>query len=152
MSLLAVGTNGNQTNQQFIINYSDGTSTTVTQSISDWASPQGYAGESVALTTAYRNTSSGGQQTGTFDVYGYSLAVDPTKTVESITLPNDGNVKILSIATQATLDAPTNLSATAAANGNVNLTWTASTAPSPATTSIAIRSADAHAPTLLAAG
>ena len=51
---------------------------------------------------------------GTFDVYGYSIAVDPTKTVESITLPNDANVKILSIATQATLDAPTNLTATAA--------------------------------------
>ncbi|HEX4145463.1 MAG TPA: fibronectin type III domain-containing protein [Pirellulales bacterium] len=125
VSFLAVGTNGNQPNQQFIIHYSDGTSTTVTQSVSDWATPQGYAGESVALTTGHRNTSNGGSATGTFDVYGYSLAVNPAKTVESITLPNDAKVKLLSIATQATLDAPTNLAATAV-SGNVNLAWTAS--------------------------
>jgi hypothetical protein len=123
---LAVGTNGNQPNQQFVIHYSDGTSKTVTQSVSDWASPQGYAGESVALSTAYRNTSNGGRAGGTFDVYGYTIAVDPAKTVQSITLPNDAKVKVLSIATQSTLDAPTNLTATAAVNGNVNLTWTAS--------------------------
>ncbi len=125
VTLLATATNGNQANQQFIIHYSDGSSVTVTQSISDWATPQNYAGESLALTTAYRNTSNGGRETGTYDVYGYSLAVDPTKTVESITLPSNNNVKVLAIATQATLDAPTGLVATPVSNG-ISLTWTAS--------------------------
>ncbi len=126
VSFLATATNGNQTTQQFTIHYSDGTSTTVSQNISDWTSPQGYAGESLAATTAYRNSSSGGHQTGTYDVYGYTIPVDPTKTVESITLPNDGNVKVLSITTQATLDAPTGLIATPSLDGDVALTWTAS--------------------------
>ena len=126
VQFLAVGTNGNQPNQQFTINYSDGTSKTVTQSVSDWAMSQGYAGESVALTTVYRNTSYGGANDGTFDVYGYSIAVDPTKTVESITLPDDANVKVLSIATLASVDAPSNLTATDASATQVNLSWTAS--------------------------
>ncbi|HEX4145358.1 MAG TPA: fibronectin type III domain-containing protein [Pirellulales bacterium] len=126
VQLLAVGTNGNQPSQQFVVNYSDGTSTTVTQSISDWAMPQGYPGESVALTTLYRNTSNGGMQSGTFDVYGYSIAVDPSKTVESITLPDNAKVKVLSIATVAAVDAPSNLTATDASATQVNLSWTAS--------------------------
>ena len=126
VEFLAVGTNGNQPNQQFTVNYSDGTSTTVTQSVSDWAMPQGYAGESIALTTTYRNTSIGGSQNGTFEVYGYSIAVNPAKTVESITLPNDAKVKVLSIATVSAVDAPTGLTATDASATQVNLSWTAS--------------------------
>jgi hypothetical protein len=126
VELLAVGTNGSQPGQQFTLNYSDGTSTTVTQSISDWAMAQGYAGESVALTSVYRNTSAGGANDGTFDVYGYSIAVDSTKTLQSITLPNDAKVKILSIVTLTSVDAPTSLTATDASTTQVNLSWTAS--------------------------
>ncbi len=44
-----------QPNQSFTVTYTDGTTPTFTQSISDWAVPQGYAGESTALTTAYRD-------------------------------------------------------------------------------------------------
>ncbi len=36
--------------------YTDGTTARFTQSISDWAIPQGFAGETTALTTAYRDT------------------------------------------------------------------------------------------------
>jgi len=126
VELLAVGTNGSQPGQQFTLNYSDGTSTTVTQSISDWAMAQGYAGESVALSSVYRNTSAGGANDGTFDVYGYSIAVDSTKTLQSITLPNDAKVKILSIVTLTSVDAPTSLTATDASTTQVNLSWTAS--------------------------
>ena len=46
----------------------------------------------------YRNTSTGGKDYNSpFDVYGYSIPVDPTRTISSITLPNDTNVKILAI-------------------------------------------------------
>jgi Arylsulfotransferase (ASST) len=95
LKLLATGVNGNQVNQTFIVNYTDGTTSTFTQSISDWATPQGFAGESTALTTSHRDKSSGTEQTGAFSVYEYTFALDPTKTVSSITLPVDANVDVL---------------------------------------------------------
>ncbi len=125
VSLLAFGTNGNQANQTFIIHYSDGSSDTITQSLSDWHTPQSYAGESIVETTYYRNTSSSGRNEGLFDIYGYTLPVNPAKTVESISLPDNGNVKILSLTTQATVNAPTNLVATSGTS--VSLSWTDST-------------------------
>jgi hypothetical protein len=92
-----VGVNGNQANQTFTVTYTDGTTATFTQSISDWFTPQGYAGETTALTTAYRDTSGGTEQAGPFNVYEYTLALDPTKAVSSVTLPEDGNVEVLAI-------------------------------------------------------
>ena len=98
VEMLATAVNGSQANQTFTIHYTDGTSTTFTQGISDWHASQHYAGESVALSTPYRNTSSGGKDTaGPFDVYGYAFAVNPAKTVLSITLPNDHDVAVLAI-------------------------------------------------------
>ena len=97
LELLATGVNGGQTKQTFTVNYTDGTKATFTQSISDWAYPQGNVGESTALTTSYRDTSIGTEQSGTFHLYYYAFALDPTKTVSSITLPTDGNVEIVAI-------------------------------------------------------
>ena len=97
LELLATGVNGGQPNQTFIVTYTDGTTATFTQSISDWAIPQGYAGETTVLTTAYRDTSGGTEQAGQFNVYEYTLALDPTKVVGSLTLPNDANVEVLAI-------------------------------------------------------
>ncbi len=125
LTFLATAVNGNQTNQTFTVHYTDGTSTTFTQSLSDWATPQNYAGESVARTTAYRNNSGGGRNSGTFNVYGYTFAVDPTKTIESITLPNDKNVNVLAINLVAPVAAPTNLTATAVSSTTADLSWTA---------------------------
>ena len=97
LELLATGVNGSQLNQVFTVTYTDGTTAKLTQSISDWAIPQGYAGESTVLATGYRDTSGGGQQAGTFRIYEYTIALDPTKTVKSLTLPNDGNVEVVAI-------------------------------------------------------
>ena len=57
LSLLGTGVNGNQPNQTFTVNYSDGSSTSFTQSLSDWFTPQNYAGETKVLQMAYRLTS-----------------------------------------------------------------------------------------------
>ena len=95
LELLATGVNGSQPNQTFTVTYTDGTTATFTQSISDWAIPQGYAGESTALTTSYRDTSSGTKQAEPFNVYEYTFALNPTKTVRSLTLPEDANVEVL---------------------------------------------------------
>jgi Bacterial Ig-like domain (group 3) len=98
IDFLGMGTLGSQPNQNFIVTYTNGTTATVTQGLSDWGYPQGYAGESVALSTSYRNTSSGGRNNGTFNVYGYSLVnPNPSEMIASITLPNNNHVKILSL-------------------------------------------------------
>ena len=95
--LLATGVNGNQVNQTFIVNYTDGTSTSITQSVSDWYTPQNYLGESQVLKMAYRIASSGATSTGPVYLYGYTFAINSTKTVQSITLPSNRNVVVLAI-------------------------------------------------------
>ena len=95
LDLLATSVNTSQPNQTFTVTYSDGTTSTFTQSISDWFVPQGYAGESTGISTQYRDISNGSKQAGQFNVYEYSFTLDTTKTVASITLPNDTHVDLL---------------------------------------------------------
>jgi hypothetical protein len=97
LTFLAVGVNGNQANQTFTVTYADGSTQTFTQSLSDWFTPQHYAGETTAVTMPYRDTANGGRDSRTFLVYAYSFTLDPTRQVQSITLPNDGNVEVLAI-------------------------------------------------------
>jgi hypothetical protein len=80
-----------------VVTYTDGTTTTITQSLSDWFSPQSYAGESIVSTMAYRITQSGAADNRTFYLYGYSFAINSAKTVASITLPANRDVVVLAI-------------------------------------------------------
>lgn len=96
LNLLATGLNGNQASQTFTVNYTDGTSTAFTQSLSDWFTPQSYTGESKAVTMAYRNTSGGTEDSRTFYLYGYSFSINSGKTVKSLTLPSNRNVAVVS--------------------------------------------------------
>ena len=97
LRLLATGINGNQASQGFVVTYSDGTKTTITQSLSDWFTPQNYPGESDAVTMSYRDTSNGTMDNRTFYLYGYTFALNNQKTIQSITLPNNSNVEIVAI-------------------------------------------------------
>jgi hypothetical protein len=101
ITLLAAAVNGNQPNQQFVLNYYDGTSTAYTQSISDWHTPQNYSGEATAYTMAYRLASTGNQQTtrqtGPYYLYGYSFTIPGGESVESLQLPVNANVVVLAI-------------------------------------------------------
>ena len=97
LSLLATAVNGNQPNQVFTVNYSDGTSTSFTQSLSDWFTPQSYAGETNVLAMPYRLTPSGALDNRTFYLYGYSLALNSAKTPVSLTLPKNRNVVVLAV-------------------------------------------------------
>jgi hypothetical protein len=97
LRMLATGVNGNQASQSFVVNFSDGTNSTFTQSLSDWFTPQSFAGESTAVTMAYRDSNTGAKDNRTFLLYGYSFALNNTKTVSSITLPNNANVEVLAI-------------------------------------------------------
>ncbi|GGH15751.1 hypothetical protein [Silvibacterium dinghuense] len=100
LNLLATGVNGDQASQTFIVNYTDGTSTTFTQSLSDWFTPQTYSGESEARIMTYRDTSNGGQDDRTFYLYGYTFALNSSKTVKNLTLPTNRNVVVVGFALQ----------------------------------------------------
>jgi hypothetical protein len=97
ITLLATAVRGNQTNQAFVATYTDGTSTVIHQSLSDWKTPQGYAGEAVAATTAYRLNADGLPHTGPYYLYGYTLPVDHNKTLASLKLPTNRSVVVLAL-------------------------------------------------------
>ncbi len=97
LSLLGTGVNGNQPDQTFVVNYTDGTSKTLTQSMSDWFSAQGYSGETVVQSMDYRITASGAADDRPFNLYGYVLDLDASKTVKSLTLPKSRNAVILAL-------------------------------------------------------
>jgi hypothetical protein len=104
VSLLATAVNGHQANQTFLVTYTDGTSTSFRQSLSDWCSPQNFAGESQVSKMAYRVGPSGATNVGPVFLYGYSFATDGAKTVKSITLPNNRNVVVLAVNAAVTPD------------------------------------------------
>jgi hypothetical protein len=96
--LLGGAVNASQPNQLFQINYTDGSSVTITQSVSLWTTSQNYSGESVAINAAYSDTSGGGANTATpVNLYGYVLGLNDSKTIQSITLPNNPNVIVLAM-------------------------------------------------------
>jgi hypothetical protein len=97
LQVLAAGVNGNQASQAFTVHFSDGTSQSFTQSVSDWAHPQNFAGETIAATMAHRDQSTGATQTRTVNLFGYVFTLNNSKTVSSITLPATRNVVVLAI-------------------------------------------------------
>jgi hypothetical protein len=97
LTMIGTGTNGNQTNEPFIVTYTDGTTATIYQTFSDWSKASGASGETTVKTMSYRNNSSGGKQTSNWNIYGYTLLLDSTKEVASIKLPSASNVNILAM-------------------------------------------------------
>ena len=97
LKMLAAGVNGSQTSQNFTVQYTDGTTSTFTQSLSDWCAPQNYAGETTAITTAYRDLASGARGQNSAQLYEYSFNLTAGKTVSSIVLPHNRNVVVLAI-------------------------------------------------------
>ena len=95
INLLATGVNGNQLGQVFKVTYSDGSSSTFTQNLSDWFTPQNFSGETKAMTMPYRDNAQGQKDNRTFYLYQYTFALVANKTVVSVTLPNNRNVVVL---------------------------------------------------------
>jgi hypothetical protein len=95
LTLAAAAVNGSQASQQLTLNFTDGSSTTWTQSFSDWCSPQYYDNESILSTQSCRNTATGGTNDTPNYIYSYGYTLPEGKTLESITLPNNANVRIL---------------------------------------------------------
>ncbi len=95
--LLGSAINGTQKAQVMTVTYDDGTTASLVQSFSDWFQPGRFPGESRAVKMPYRNLASGAQDPRPFYAYSYGFALDPAKTVKSLTLPNNDSVKILAV-------------------------------------------------------
>jgi len=98
LNLLAAGVNGNQVNQTFTVNYTDGTSATFIQSLSDWGVMQSYPGQTLVSFMAYNDNGGGTQNTTvSASLYGYSFALNPNKAVKNIELPANASVMVLAM-------------------------------------------------------
>jgi hypothetical protein len=98
LQILATAVNGEQSQQNFTINYSDASmNQTFTQTLSDWASPDSNAGESVAVTMGYRDQSDGTRDENAFYLFGYSFDLKMSGTATSIKLPDNQDVKVFAI-------------------------------------------------------
>ena len=97
VNLAAAAVNGGQQNQQLTLTFTDGSTAVWTQSFSDWCSPQNYVNEAIISTQAYRDTASGGTDQTKNYVYGYSYTIPSGKTLASITLPANSDVRVLDI-------------------------------------------------------
>lgn len=97
ISVLASAVGGNQPSQTFVVSYTDGSTQTFTQGLSDWNTPQSYTGESIAMSMPYRDTSTGVKDARNFNLYGYSFQTDKGRTVQSLQLPNNRNVVVTAV-------------------------------------------------------
>jgi hypothetical protein len=86
------------------ITYTDGSTQAFTLAFSDWTLGGGgstpIAGNSIAITTAYRNTPTG-QETVKTNVFYTSVSVQAGKTAQSITLPSVGGLHVFAVAVKA---------------------------------------------------
>jgi len=112
-TLLMIGAaaNGNQNNQPITLTFTDGSTTTWTQTFTDWANGNGSknnsppssstlasTNEALVATTTWVNQVGNNRSGYNRFVYGYSFDIPAGKTLESITLPNNRNVGILGMA------------------------------------------------------
>lgn len=95
--LLGSAVEGSQMAQAFTVTYTDGTTEALVQNMSDWFLPGGFPGESRAVKTPYRLSAQGARDPRTFYVYSYGFKLDGTKTVKSVTLPDNENVKLFAV-------------------------------------------------------
>ena len=97
LKILAVAVNGHQELQNFTVTYGDGTSSTFTQSMSDWAYQGNFSAESVAFSLPYRLAGDGSKDSRAFNAYAYSFSLDSNKFVQSVSLPSNPNVLIFAL-------------------------------------------------------
>jgi putative alpha-1,2-mannosidase len=99
LGLLGTATNaptdGSGVSGTVTVAYTDGTTAKATVGFSDWTlnagSSKPLTGDTTAVTTAYRNTASGGRDGVKAYVFATKVPLDPSKQVASITLPVTGS-------------------------------------------------------------
>ncbi len=98
LNMLGALVNNATASNTFLVTYTDGTTASVTQSLSDWVYPLNYTGETEITCVPYRNLNNGGSDAHLTCVFGYQIALDSTKIVQSIKLPATRNVVMLAMA------------------------------------------------------
>jgi alpha-mannosidase len=97
LKVLALGVNGNQEMQIFTVMYADGTSSSFNQSLSDWAAPRNFSGETPVVEMPYRITADGTKDSRAFYGYAYTFNLDRNKVVRSVSLPNNRDVLVFAM-------------------------------------------------------
>jgi hypothetical protein len=104
IAILGVSASGYNQALQFWVVYSDGSYDTITLALSDWS--RGYdgagtnaPGETTVATTSFNQYSGGSESLGSGSVYlyGYTIPVNPNKTVTRLQFGNNNAVDILAI-------------------------------------------------------
>ncbi|HTW48264.1 MAG TPA: glycoside hydrolase family 76 protein [Acidobacteriaceae bacterium] len=95
LRLLATGIGGEQFAQPLVVTYTDGSTSQYSQSFSDWFTPSFNPNESEAVAMPYRNAAGGTQDNAQFNLYGYTLLLNSSKIVKSLTLPSNRDVVLL---------------------------------------------------------
>lgn len=97
LAMLGIAVNGAQADQNFTVTYTDNSTQSYTQSLSDWAQPDDNQGELQAVFMDYRDQSDGTKDESSYYLYSYSFKLDPAKTVQSLKLPDNDNVKVFAL-------------------------------------------------------
>jgi FG-GAP-like repeat len=98
--MLGAMVNNTTASQTFIVTYTDNSTLTFTQNMSDWFNVKGWAGESVINCSEDRNFSDGTNhsiQPDSACLFGYQIPLDSTKTVKSVQLPATRDIVMLSM-------------------------------------------------------
>ena len=83
--------------QTFVVTYTDNSTLTFTQNMSDWFNVKGWPGESVLSCSEDRNFQDGTTQADSACLFGYQIPLDVTKTVKSVQLPGTRNIVMLAM-------------------------------------------------------
>ncbi|HEY3951944.1 MAG TPA: GH92 family glycosyl hydrolase [Streptosporangiaceae bacterium] len=101
LNLLASSTSGPSTGT-VTVTYSDGSTASVPIAVTDWAAGSTETGNTVAVSTPYRNCGCGSPANGTTSVYSVAVPINSTLGVATVTLPadtNQGEIHIFAITT-----------------------------------------------------
>lgn len=96
LQLLGLGIDGAQSDQPITVTYRDGSTEQKLLSFSDWYVPNLNVNEQIAVATPYRVLSTGTKSESQFNVYAYTLLLNPNKHVKSFSLPKNRAVILLS--------------------------------------------------------
>jgi alpha-mannosidase len=97
LKILGLAVNGNQQLQNFTVNYADGTSSSFSQNLTDWATQGNFTGESAAVDMPYRLLADGSSDANAFYISAYSFPLDSNKAVRSVSLPNNRDVLVFAM-------------------------------------------------------
>jgi hypothetical protein len=95
--MLGAMVNNIAASQTFIVTYTDNSTFTFTQNMSDWFNVKGWPGESVVSCSEDRNYQDGTTQADAACLFGYQIPLDSTKTVQSVQLPGTRNIVMLAM-------------------------------------------------------